>query len=158
MNLPNLLKQLGEKKGLGSLSLDSSGVCRLIVNQDQLLTFERSLKEGTFYLYSSVGEINADRERELTLSALQGNLFGNETGQASLGYLPKERALVLFETFNEDQLHYPEFEKKFEEFIQYLAYWINKLKKPSAPTIEDISLDKHIRDLQQHKDLKIFFA
>lgn len=158
MSLSDLLKELGEKKGLGTLALDATGVCRLIINKDQLLTFEKSLKEGVFYLYSSVGELRPDREKELTLLALQGNLFGNETGQASLGYLPKERSLVLFETFDENQLYYPEFERKFEEFIGYLAYWINKLKKPSAPTMEDISLDKHVRDLQQHKDLKIFFA
>ena len=158
MILSDLLKELGEKKGFGSLKLDSSGVCRLIINNDQLITFEKSLQSGIFYLYASVGELKAEREKELSLLALEGNLFGSETGEASLGYLPKNRSLVLFETFDERQTYYPEFEKKFEAYIQHLAYWINKLRTPSAPTIEDISLDRHVRDLQQHKDLKIFFA
>lgn len=158
MELSELLKELGAKKKLGDLSVDKSGLCRLLVNQDQLITFEKSINKGFFYLYAAVCELKPEREKELSLIALQGNLFGKETGQASLGYLPKTRSLVLFETFEESSLTFPMFEEKFEQFVRYLSYWINKMKAPSAPSIEDLSLDRHVKDLTQHKNLKIFFA
>ena len=158
MQLSELLKELGTKKGLGNLVLDESGLSRLIINQDQLVTFEKSINKGSFYLYAAVCELKPEREKELSLLALQGNLFGKETGEASLGYLPKTRSLVLFETFDESHLNFQEFEKKFEEFVRHLAYWINKMKTPTAPSMEELSLDRHVRDLKQHKDLKIFFA
>jgi hypothetical protein len=158
MQLSSLLKELGAKKGLGKLTLDENGICRLIVNKDCLIAFEKSLIKDQFYLYSSVGVLSSEREKEVSLLALKGNLFGSETGQASLGYHPKTRSLILFESFLEKELAYAEFEKKFEKFLQYLAYWINKLNIPSAPGIEDLSLNKHVGNLQQHKNLKIFLA
>jgi len=158
MKLSELLSELGKKKGLSPLSLDASGLCRLMVNQNQVVTFEKSINEGHFYIYAPVGEIQPGMEKEVGLLALQGNLFGKETGYASLGYLPKTRSLVLFETFEESRMSYIEFERKFEEFAQHLAYWINKLETPTAPSIEELSLDRHVKDLKEHKNLKIFFA
>lgn len=158
MKLEDILLEHGKKKGLGKLELDNSGVCRMLVNETCVVTFEKSLNGKGFYMYASVGSVTPEREKELGLMALGGNLFGRETGQANLGYLPKSRSLVLFEYLDEDSTYYAIFEQKFEQFVQYLAYWINKVELREAPGMEEISLDKHVFDLQEHRNLKIFFA
>lgn len=158
MKLEHLLEEFGIKKGLGKLGLDSLGKCRVVVDNWLMLNIEKSLDNRGFFLYSVVTEVTPEREKELGLMALGGNLFCKETGEANLGYLPQSRALVLFSYIEEATIDYPGFEEKFSKFIQYLAYWKNKVEQEASPQLRDIALDKHILDLQRHKDLKIFFA
>ena len=158
MKLEHLLQEFGKKKELGKLELAPSGKCKVVVNNKLVVSFEKSLDGKGFFIYAVVTQIPPEREKELSLMALGGNLFRKETGDASLGYLPQSRSLVLFKYLEEANIDYPGFDNKFEKFLQYLAYWKNKVEVETAPELQDISLDKHIFDLQRHKDMKIFFA
>lgn len=158
MKIEHILQEFGKKKGLGQLELGSSGKLRVVVNNKLIVSFEKSLDGRGFFIYAVVTQVPLEREKELSLMALGGNLFRKETGEANLGYLPQSRALVLFEYIEEANIDYPGFDNKFEKFLKYLAYWKNKVEVEAAPELQDISLDKHIFDLRRHKDMKIFFA
>lgn len=158
MKLKDLLIEYGRKKGLGKIELEDSGICRVLVNDSSVVTFEMSLDGQGFYIYAIVTSIPPEKERELGIMALKGNLFGRETGQANLGFLPQSRSLVLSHYFEEYSTDYPLFERKFEEFMQYLTYWMNKIEIKETPQWEEISFEKHVFDLPKHKNLKIFFA
>lgn len=158
MKLEAILEQYSAKKNLGKLAFDSSGICRVIINENSIVTFEKSLDGQGFYAYAPVGKIPPETEREVCLMALWGNLFGRETGQAILGYLPNTKTLVLFEYFDEGTTTYAEFERKFDMFVGYLAYWMNKIASQAAPSFEEMSLNKHLSNLQEHRNMKIFFA
>lgn len=155
MELENLLKEYGKSKGLGrTLKLDSSGVCTLLVNDQYLVTFEKSLDKEGFYVYSSIGSIPAGKEQEYSLVVLEGNLFGKETGLANIGYMSQNRTLVLFEYFDKN-IDYHQFNKKVNSFLQYLFYWIVKLD--SINHSQHHAHKKH-ETHQVHVHKKIFYA
>lgn len=158
MKVEHLLEEFGLKKGLGKLELGALGKCRIVVDNVLVVTIEKSLDNRGFFIYSVVSEIPPEKEKELGLMALGGNLFRKETGEASLGFHPKSRALILFSYIDEGVIDYAGFEDKFNDFIKYLAYWKNKVEIEAPPELNDISIEKHIFDLKKHKDLKIFFA
>ncbi len=127
MDLENILIEYGKSMRLGQLQLDSNGMCTILINDDYLVTFEKLLSQEGFYIYSSIGTIPIGKEEELSLMALKGNLFGKETGQASIGYVEQSRTLVLFEFFDQF-IDYNLFNQKFNTFLKHLFYWHLKLE------------------------------
>ncbi len=155
MDLESLLIELGKSNHLGKLQLDSSGICTLLINDNYLITFEKSLENEGFFLYSNIGMISPEKEREISLMALKGNLFGKETGQASIGYVEESSTLVLFEYFDINNIDYPQFSQRFDAFLKHMFYWIMKLEStdflPSSS-----SMKKEVPQTHVHK--KIFYA
>ncbi|MBS4167580.1 type III secretion system chaperone [Parachlamydia sp. AcF125] len=129
MQLEEILLEYGRRKGIGKLELNGEGICRLIINKTYTVSFEKSVFENGFFIYSSVGILPIDKEKELSIAALTGNLFGKETGKAQLGYEPNNRALVLFTFISQDGLNYSKFNSYFEEFIYYMLYWVSKFEE-----------------------------
>lgn len=154
MDLESILMEYGKSNNLGKLQLDSSGVCTLLINENCLVSFEKSLDKEGFYVYSSIGTIPPGKEQELSLIVLKGNLFGKETGRASIGCADQSRTLVLFEYFDENSLDYPQFSKRLNDFLQHLFYWIVKLES-AEPTVHPSSLKNESQALA---DKKIFYA
>ncbi|KIC76202.1 hypothetical protein DB42_EA00740 [Neochlamydia sp. EPS4] len=156
MELEDLLLEYGRSKQLGRLQLDSSGLCTLLMNGHYLLTFEKSHDQEGFYLYSSVGDLPLEKEGEVILMALKGNLFGRETGRASLGYVEQTRSLVLFEYFDKNELNYLQFIQRFNQFVKYLFYWITKLKASASPDMDKKAAVEPRPTF--HHSKKIFYA
>ena len=157
MNLENILLEYGKSKNIGRLHLDSTGVCNILVNDEQIVTFEKSLDREGFFVYSSIGTIPVGEEKELALSILKSNLFGKETGHANIGYVEQTRTLVLFEYFDENGLEYSRFYQRFNKYIQYLYYWLVRLKVDEGLSNAPQSFDGHF-DSFDDKDKKIFYA
>lgn len=154
MDLENILTEYGKSHRLGRLQLDASGLCTLLINDHYLITFEKSLDKEGFYIYASIGQIPLEKEEEISLIALKGNLFGKETGRANIGYVEATRTLVLFEYFEHQHLDYPTFFHRFNQFTQYLFYWVVKLD--SIIHQKDL-LDKSLKN-HDHTNKKIFYA
>lgn len=148
MNLEYILQEFGKKNGLGQLQLKASGKCSVVVNNHLVVTFESSLVDQGFFIYSVISEVPIEREKELYLIALKGNLFHKETGGGSIGYHESSNSLILFFYLEEEEIKYSVFEKKFENFISHLVYWKNKIASP----------DNENRDTPKDDDLKIFYA
>jgi hypothetical protein len=162
MKLEDILLEHGRRDKIGKLELNASGVCSLVVNETCVVSFEKSLDGKGFFIYAVVGELPVEKEKEPSIMALIGNLFGKETGKANLGYAPHNHSLVLFEHFEEEYTDFFSYYHKFEEFIGYLAYWINKLEKSDVPagatSTKELSFEKHVHDLPSHRNMNIFFA
>lgn len=152
MKLEDLLIEFGNLKGLGRLSLNSSGTCYLTINDTLIVSLEKSIRDHEFYLYSTVGQIPAGKEMEFSLVALNGNLFGKETGHANLGYEPNSHSLVIFERFEEDATDLHAFNDRFEEFLSYLTYWTSKLEE-----FESVDGAAH-KEAKVRPEKNIFFA
>lgn len=152
MKLEDLLIEFGNLNGLGRLSLNPTGTCYLTINDSLIVSFEKSIRGQEFYLYSTVGQLPPGREKEFSLMALSGNLFGKETGHASLGYVPDSHSLVLFERFEEDATDIHSFCNRFSEFLSYLTYWTSKLED-----FEGANGSAH-REEKVRPEKNIFFA
>lgn len=158
MKLEDLLAQLSESEELGELKLDSNGICRILINENYLIAIERDLSEEKFFLYSNIGIIPGGFEGEIGLLALTGNLFGKETGNSHIGYVPQTRSLVLFQDFNEESTDFPTFQKTFREFVQYLVYWTSKLEKTINKNHNISSPEAKAIEFSRIEHKTIFFA
>lgn len=158
MKLEDIIVELGDKKGFGKIEPNEAGVYYVVLNVKSVIAIERSLDGIGFYIYSSVGVLPAEREKELGLKALCGNLFGKETGHASLGLHADTRSLILFQYFEEEPLSFIDFENSFDLFLSYQAHWIEKMEAALEVDFAKISLEKHLFDLTEHKKMKVFFA
>lgn len=127
MRLEDLLIELEQAMGLPNLELNQEGICHLFLNKTALVSLERSPNKPGFYLYSTVGVVPKHLEASFCLEALSGNLFGRQTGGASLGYLPPSSTLILFEYMPEAGLSLATFRQRLEEFLAYLKMWHGKL-------------------------------
>lgn len=156
MDLEDILLEYGKSKQLGLLKLDSTGLCNILINDNQIVTFEKSLDREGFYVYSPIGTIPVGEEKELALMVLQGNLFGKETGQANIGYVEQTRTLVLFEYFDNYGLDFSHFNHRFNKYIQYLFYWLVKLK--AVETVPEQMEEFDLPHDMDNKDKKIFYA
>lgn len=139
MDLEGILLEYGALMNLGKLRLDSSGICTLLIEDHYLVSFEKSLHHEGFYVYSSIGHIPSGKEKDLALMALEGNLFGKETGRANIGYVSQSRTLVIFEYFDHETTDFAIFLQRFKDFLQHLFYWIVKLE--SADEFPSLSSD-----------------
>lgn len=153
MDLESILLEYGKLKNLGKLHLDSHGVCTLLINDNFLITFEKSLDKEGFFVYAAIGALPVGKEQELSLIALSGNLFGKETGRANIGYVEQSRSLVLFEYFDEDTIDYPHFSQRFNHFIQHLFYWVVKMEYS-----DQISNHSSLQNDTKPAHKKIFYA
>lgn len=155
MDLEGILLEYGKAMNLGKLHLDLSGICTLLINDDYLVSFEKSLHHDGFYVYASIGVIIPGKEEEVGLMALEGNLFGKETGQAGIGYVSQTRTLVLFEYFDNHDTTFADFSQKFNKFLQYLFYW--KMKLESAD-LSDQPIPKKTDSHRAYGHKNVFYA
>lgn len=155
MDLESILKEYGKSMHVDKLQLDKSGLCTILINDNFLVTFEKSLDREGFYVYAKIGNLSPSNEKEVALMVLEGNLFGKETGQANIGYVNPSRTLVLFEYFDKNFTDYVHFSQRFNDFLQHLFYWIVKLES-SAQLTHQPSLKHNIEHTHIHK--KIFYA
>lgn len=158
MQLEDLLIEYGKLQGLGKLHLNSSGVCHLKINGSLVISLEKSLDGKGFHLYAIIGNLSDNKAKEIALSALMGNLFGKETGRATLGYESQTHSLVLSEYFEENTTDLMTFKENLVDFVRHLTYWIAKLEE--LLSMKEESFEKNVVSQPDLKDskVKIFFA
>lgn len=158
MKLEDLLNDLGKKLGVDPIPKTKDGVYRIQVTKSNFLNFEPSLDNIGFYLYSVIGRVRPNQEKEVYKEALAGNLFGTQTGKAGLGCAVEKGLLILFQTMEEKNLEQVDFEEQVTLFCQYLFFWIEKLSRLQESDLGIIPLQRQFRGLKETSDLKIFFA
>lgn len=158
MKLLDLLKEYGSQKKIGPLQLDDQDTCRLLLDQSTVISLENSMDGEGFYIYAPVFIGAPEIVESLGLEALSGNLFGRETGSASLGWHPESQQLILFQYLKTDLLDSTLFEKTMDSFIERLHYWSEKFEEESWESPEEFSMERHFESLPHHEEMKIFFA
>lgn len=147
MKLEDILLEHGRRKNCGRLELDPLGVCTLSINNKLTISLEKSLDGKGFYLYGVISTLSDSDLKEIAITALSGNLFGRETGAASLGYEPGTHSLILFEYLEEEKTDFTTYLTKFEQFISYFNYWIEKIDKlkGNTPPTSTEETDKNLK-------------
>lgn len=157
MAMKELLAHLAKHLKLKELKLDDQGRCNLELNDTHLLSLERSLIQGQFWLYSVVVEVSEQEQSLLLRLAMEGNLFQQETGKAVLGYHIGTRLLVLCQSFQENELSPVQFVEAFSQFVVVLGHWKEKLSPERVAEARLHDLKKQTTALSPSQ-IKIFFA
>lgn len=98
----------------------------LKIDQDTALTF-RELEKG-FLIQSAVDLAPKENAEELFLLLLKANFLGQGTKGSYLA-LNESGETLLFLHEQTNQLNYPQFKEKIEEFVNYLNYWKLRVKE-----------------------------
>lgn len=129
MRLEQILSEYSKDNSIvPEFQLNEEGKCFIGINDKETVAFEHALGRNGYYCYAAIGKVPLEKEKEVFLVALEGNLFGLETGLAHIGYAKTERLLVLFQYFEEDNVNYEQFKQQFKEFTDYLLHWDQKFK------------------------------
>lgn len=154
MELEKLLELFNEERSGDPLKLNTEGICRFYLIENLLVSLEKSVEDGGFYLYSVIGFVPPAKEKKMSIEALSGNLFGKDTGKACLGYIPESHTLILFQYIPGEGTDLPAFKRVLEEFSAYLKQWHEKLEQ--VETLEEVV--SSARHVSSTKGLQIFFA
>lgn len=129
MNFDTIINEYARSHGIAPLAFDEQGILHFLINDTIAVSIEKTLDNQGFFIYTVLGKIPAGRELTFTLATLEGNLFGKETGRASIGYDPLTHSLVLFRYFDGAYLETNTLANGFDDFLQIYAYWMGKLNK-----------------------------
>ena len=152
-----LAKQQKELPQGQTLSLDANNLCQMTVGEKHLVTLERSPLENCFYLYAPVDRIPHGAKKEVLSRLLSGNLFGRETGRATLAIDQDSDVIVLSERFDEEGLSYQSFSERLQAFVGYLEYWKKVISEENFLLPTNYSLNEHLSGLVDEKALLNFY-
>lgn len=108
------------KAGLGALALDNKGVCRLSFDDTLIVDLEHDDGAGVLHIYATVGPIPAEGKEEVYASLLSANLFGAETGGATLAIDRPRGEIVLCRAVDPEHLDPTAFENTLQAFVNAL--------------------------------------
>jgi Tir chaperone protein (CesT) family len=130
-NLNDVINKLKEKYGLTDLVADPTKVYRLQVNQKYVLSLCQAEDQPAFFLYVDLCPLSANKSEKLALfeTVLQANLFGQETHDAYFAIDSARGMLLLLQKFKENSPEISNFEDAFQDFINCLNYWDQKLQE-----------------------------
>lgn len=117
--LQGVLDELGNKVGLGSLTLDAHGVCALAVDGRLVVHLAVDEGEGRAVVYATLGNLPPG-EREALLT---GMLQANATGWAVLALEPASGQPVLIHRFAVRDVDRSTLELLLEQFIAAAGDW-----------------------------------
>lgn len=158
MELNPLIQSYAERKGLKKIALSEEGIGHLVFQGSLVLTFEQSLDGQSFFIYAGLGEVLPGEEKAVYEEMLAGNLFGGQTGRASLGRVPDTNILILFEYFDPAAWDLAVFDQEIDLFCRYLLFWIEKIQAVKLKAAQSLSLQSHLKGLQDAGKMRIFFA
>ena len=98
----------------------------LKIDEDTALIF-KELEKG-FLIQSALDATPKENVEELFLLLLKANFLGQGTKGSYLA-LNESGETLLFMHEQTNQLNYPQFKEKIEEFVNYLNYWKLRVKE-----------------------------
>jgi hypothetical protein len=125
--LEELLGELGRKTGLGTLALDSNGVCALGFGEELTLhLFAEDGAERTL-LYVPLGPLPAERRHELQQAMLEANLRDDLPGALGLDHRTGEAMLAC--RIRLEEIDYSTFEQLLERLVAAGLTWQAELAR-----------------------------
>ncbi len=139
MDIEDALDQLGRQIGI-TLRLDAARACRLVFDGRTALDIEAPAdRPGTVFLHSAVGVLPPAGRREAVYETLlAGNLFGRDTGRATLGLDRDLGEILLVRQLDMAETTYAAFVDAVEEHVARTKAWTERLRQaPAAAPAED---------------------
>lgn len=157
MKLEEILEEQAKMMKMPGLRLDELGACHFVVNETTAVTIEKSLDGRSFYLHALVATVLAGEDESLFAELLEANLFGKETGAATLAYDAETRSVVLFQQFEEETTDYTQYQEALERFVGVCNHWKEKLIARTEKH-EPHYLNYQVRGLIGQQNLRVFFT
>lgn len=123
-----LLNKLSVETGLTDLRFNEEGVASFIFDEVHQTCLEKHPDTHTLILWGKVGTLPFANREACLIHLLQGNLFGKETGKASLGLEPMQEEIYLFQTFDLDTVTFELFFEELKRFLKTQKSWAEKVK------------------------------
>mgnify|MGYP001618912051 CR=1 FL=1 len=135
MTIDELIRELGHEVGLPGLALDENSVCGITFD-DIALTIESTPDRVRTVLYAPLGPALLAMDcRNLLLSALSANYFGQKTGGAVLALDEMKGDLVLWrDIVPEGYRTTSEFIRDMELFIETARTWQERIRTAARIT------------------------
>jgi hypothetical protein len=105
---------------------DKQSLYTLPLSEDLVISI-REIGEGVAF-FSNVAPLAFQKKEEAFTYLMKGNLLGQGTGDQALGLDPEEKNLTLSCIIPYD-MDYGEFKERIEDFVNYLDYWREEVKK-----------------------------
>lgn len=128
MNLKDILAELGKQIGLDDVKLDENGLCRLVFDKNYIVDIEEAEDKKTVHIYSPICIIPTEGKEALYATILEANLFGQGTGGATFAIDQNLNEVLLFRTLDIEKTDYQDFANELEEFVGWVATWMEKIK------------------------------
>ena len=137
MTAQELLQELGTILGIKP-AFGNAETCRLLFDDDAV-DFEAA--DETLFLIAEVGPVPVEGREAVYARLLAANLFGAQTGGATLGLDPDKERVILHRALPLP-CDYAPFEAALERFVKSLRYWKEWLalaaSAPAAPVKENL--------------------
>jgi Tir chaperone protein (CesT) family len=100
---PELLRRFGQSNDIPNLTLDQYGVCRLVFDKDVTVDIEPINGVDQVCLYTKISLVPEEDREAFLLDVLACNLYGRDTGSASLGFESAQGAILLTQRLIDSQ-------------------------------------------------------
>ena len=124
MLIDEFATQFRVETGIRDFAFSDQQTARIIFDGGIGVNFE--WEDRTLYIYSSIGLL-PEHSENLLREMLLANLFGRETGGASLALGDDEREIVLTQNIDTETLLVRRFTDQLESFIDAVADWMDRL-------------------------------
>lgn len=126
MTTDEMIQALRRETGLPSLHIDPNNLCRLIFQDETIVNVEAPSGSEVVFLHSPVAKLPPDGREAWFAELLSANLFGRDTGDASLGLDAPMEEILLFQKINLSKIEAQEFIDIFDNFFKVVQYWKNR--------------------------------
>jgi hypothetical protein len=128
MSLQELMNGYAKIHNLPGLPLDANQMCRLRFGDSVVVDIEPSKLPGQAHLYAVLGRAPQNPGESYFRKLLEWNLFGRDTGGASLACDPETEDLLLWRLIDIDSLTAERFDATLRELVQSAGRLMEKLK------------------------------
>ena len=135
MKLANVLSELGDRLGLGTIELDQDGGCLLAFDNNLLVDIEQAYEGPGFYLSATVCPAPQQKRQSVFAELLEANLQGRGTGHACLAFDADLDEIVLSQTIANDDIEIEAFEQELEAFLNVLEHWKHRYETGELGTL-----------------------
>jgi len=135
VKLANVLSELGDRLGLGTLELDQDGGCLLAFDNDLLVDIEQASDGPGFHLSATVCAAPQQKREAVFAELLEANLQGRGTGCACLALDADLDEIVLSQTIAHDDIELEAFEQALEAFLNVLEHWKQRYETGKLGTL-----------------------
>jgi hypothetical protein len=136
MTTDQVLREFGERLGVGPIELDADGGTRIAFGEELVVDLERPPGTEVLHLHAPVGALgpgmSAEARAALLAELLEANLLGQGTGGATLALDGTLDEVVLWRGLPADGLTVDALERALETFLDHLAAWKRHLAEHGA--------------------------
>lgn len=137
MSAKQLLNAIGNACGLDNLQFDAQGCAKLLIDGKLGIQLEHNDTDERIYIYSSLGTIPVTDRETVFRRLLESNLFGHDTGGATLAIDRLQNDFILWQAIAINQTTPEDMSAIVERFINAAETWQARLNDLPVPDTLD---------------------